>query len=71
MSIVRQIRGGRDYDPAFGSRMRGTGSFAQLIERRFELACARFGLERRERAALDTSSFRPPGDQAAPQLALF
>ncbi len=72
MSVIRQIRGGRDYDAAFGSRMRGTGNFAQLIERRFELACGRFGLERRDRAKLDTSRFVPPRDAGTtPQLDLF
>src|SRR3954451_6658925 len=38
MSIVRQTRGGRENDPNFGSRMRGEGAFAQLIERRFQIA---------------------------------
>ena len=59
MSVVRQVRGGRDYDSAFGTRMRGTGEFAALIERRFVLAVKRLGLNR-ERAPLDTSKFRPP-----------
>ena len=38
MSLVNQVRGGRDNDPRFGARMRGSGEFAQLIARRFELA---------------------------------
>jgi DNA repair photolyase len=80
MSLVQQTRGGRDYDSTFGTRMRGTGEYARLIERRFELACRRFGLgagesghdERsrvRGHASLDTSRFRPPAH--APQLSLF
>src|SRR6266481_7475950 len=44
ISIVRQMCGGRDNDPRFGSRMTGTGLFAELIEKRFEIACRRFGL---------------------------
>ena len=43
-SVIRQMREGRDSDPAFGTRMRGTGPFARLVEQRFELACRRFGL---------------------------
>lgn len=68
MSLVQQLRGGRDYDADFGTRMRGTGTYAALIERRFEIACKRFGLNRDRRATtpdlarttLDTSRFRPP-----------
>ena len=62
MSIVRQVRGGRENDPRFGARMTGTGNYAELIARRFELACRRFGLneERRGEAPLDGSRFRPP-----------
>jgi DNA repair photolyase len=62
MSLIRQMRGGHDYDSAFGSRMRGDGELAALIERRFTLACRRFGLDcgRREHTGLDTSRFRVP-----------
>jgi DNA repair photolyase len=59
MSLIRQLRGGRDNDPRFGSRMRGTGEFSGLIEQRFALAVNRLGLNR-ERAPMDTSRFRPP-----------
>ncbi len=65
MRLVRETRGGRDYDPTFHRRMRGTGRYADLIRRRFELACKRFGLNR-ARARLDVHRFRPPprpGDQ--------
>jgi DNA repair photolyase len=44
MSLVQQLRGGRDYDSTYGRRMRGSGEYANLIERRFHLACRRFGL---------------------------
>ena len=60
MSIVRQMRGGRDNDPCFGTRMSGTGNYAELIEKRFEVACRRFGVNRRESPDLDRSRFRPP-----------
>ncbi|MEP6943656.1 MAG: PA0069 family radical SAM protein [Betaproteobacteria bacterium] len=69
MSVIQQIRGGRDNDPDFGTRMRGTGEFATLLARRFDLACRRLGLNADRNAHLDTSLFRPPRDDA--QLALF
>jgi len=59
LSLTRQMRGGRDYDPEWGKRQRGEGPVAQLIARRFQLACARLGLHG-DRAPLDTSRFRPP-----------
>ena len=64
MSLVQQIRGGRDYDAQFGTRMRGTGKFAELIEKRFELACRRLRLAR-DRTPLDRSRFVPPKANAA------
>jgi DNA repair photolyase len=76
MSLVRQIRGGRDNDPRFGSRMRGRGEFADLIAARFAIACRRLGLDRTS-SPLDTTRFRPPARErparAAPsgQLDLF
>jgi DNA repair photolyase len=69
MSLVRQMRGGRDYDSAFGVRQRGTGNFAALIEQRFELACGRLGFNTGRRDGLDTTRFRPP--RTGPQLVLF
>jgi hypothetical protein len=78
MSLVQQLRGGRDYDAAFGTRMRGTGVYADLIEKRFALACKRLGLNRDRGASasgaaqstLDTSRFRPPRANTA-QAELF
>jgi DNA repair photolyase len=70
MSRVQAMRGGRDNDPAFGSRMRGSGEFAELLETRFRIACRRLGFNREERyAAMDTTLFRPPDPSG--QLALF
>jgi DNA repair photolyase len=73
ISIVHQMRGGRDNDPRFGSRMTGTGNFAELIEKRFDIACRRFGLNGhgagRKPPELDCSRFRPPN--LSGQLGLF
>jgi DNA repair photolyase len=73
MSIVHQMRGGRDNDPRFGTRMSGTGNFAELIEKRFDLACRRFGLNGhgagRRPPPLDCSRFRPP--RLGGQMPLF
>ncbi len=69
MSLVRQMRGGKDYVSEFGERQRGTGTFADLIERRFQKACARLGLNNRERFQLDTKQFKKPGRGG--QMALF
>lgn len=69
MSIVRQMRGGRDYDSHFGTRMRGAGLFAELIARRFALATRRLGLNER-RYAFDTTRFAVPRADG-PQRELF
>ena len=58
MSLVNQMRGGKDYESGFGTRMRGTGPFAQLVEQRFRKAYARSGFGRLP--PLDTTSFVPP-----------
>jgi len=60
MSLIRDLRGGRDNDPRFGSRMRGEGEFAQLIRQRFRLACRKHGLNATRELGLDTSRFAPP-----------
>jgi DNA repair photolyase len=69
ISIVRQMRGGKENDPNFGTRMSGTGQFAELVEKRFDIACRRFKLNERTRADLDCSQFRVPGSDA--QMPLF
>ena len=78
MSIVRDLRGGKDNDPRFGARMTGTGNYAELIEKRFDIACRKFGLNARGaprgRAELDCSRFRPPqraGKSDSGQMKLF
>ena len=59
MNRVRDMRGGKDYDADFASRMRGTGIWADLIRQRFYKAADRLGF-RYNRFELDTSRFRPP-----------
>jgi DNA repair photolyase len=60
ISLLRQSRGGADYDSRFGHRMRGTGVFADLLAQRFKVCCKRLGLEQGESAATRTDLFRPP-----------
>lgn len=69
MSLVRQMRGGKDYDPQWGTRMTGTGPYAQIIAKRFRLACQRLGLDKGQ-AELDCSRFQAPARQGE-QLSLF
>ncbi len=59
ISIVRQMRGGRDYDPEWTTRQKGDGPYAKLIAARFAAACRRFGLDK-PRLPLDTTQFRRP-----------
>ena len=67
--LVRDTRGGRDYDATFGTRMKGTGPIAALLGRRFRLATRRLGLDG-PRAVLRTDLFAPP-PRAGDQLGLF
>ena len=64
MARVRDMRGGKDYDSSFGTRMRGEGVWAELIAQRLAKARRRFGLDR-ERRALDLSQFRRPAPASA------
>jgi len=70
MSLVQQMNGGRDYDSNFATRMRGQGVFADLLRRRFEVACRRHGFGRAWELTLDTSHFVPPRE-SSPQGQLF
>ena len=67
MSIVRQLRGGRDNDPDFFTRMQGQGPWADLLRTRFHRACRRFGLDH-ARIELRSDLFEPP---VGPQLRLL
>ena len=60
MARIREMRGGKDYDADFATRMKGTGLWADLIRQRFEKATNRIGFNR-QRVELDLSAFRPPG----------
>ena len=63
MATIHSLRGGRDNDPDFFSRMRGQGPWADLLRTRFEIACKKYGL-RQAKFPLRTDLFRPPeGDQ--------
>jgi DNA repair photolyase len=69
LSLMRQARGGKLYQARFGLRMKGSGAYAELLERRFRLACKKLGLNRND-WQLDTSQFTPP-KRESPQLTLF
>ncbi|KAA5602926.1 PA0069 family radical SAM protein [Blastochloris sulfoviridis] len=69
LSLVREMRGGKDYDATWGKRERGEGPYAWMIGRRFETACARLGLNRRS-LKLRTDLFVRPA-RCGEQLSLF
>ncbi len=60
ISLLRQSRGGADNDNRFGHRMRGTGTFADLLAQRFRLGCKRLGLNQREQMPTRTDLFAAP-----------
>jgi DNA repair photolyase len=68
LSLMKSMRGGKDYDATWGKRMSGSGPYANMIAQRFQIATRRLGLNE-TRAPLDTSKFRPPA-KAGDQLAL-
>jgi DNA repair photolyase len=59
MNLIRSMRDGRLYQAEFGRRMTGSGTYADLLAKRFRLAARRHGLERRDRQ-FNTRLFRPP-----------
>ena len=67
--LIRDTRGGKDYDAKWGERMTGSGPIAWMIGRRFEAACERLGLNRRK-LKLTTEHFTPTRKRPQ-QLALF
>lgn len=69
MGRVRELHGGKDYDPAFGTRMVGQGQWAAMIQQRFKLATRKLGLDRRL-LPLRTDLFAAP-PRAGDQLSLF
>jgi DNA repair photolyase len=67
--LIRDMRGGKDYDSTFGSRMTGKGPIAWMIGRRFEVACERLGFNATS-VKTTTEHFRRP-QAASEQLSLF
>ena len=67
--LIRDTRGGKDYDSAWGKRMKGSGPYAWMIGRRFEVACEKLRLIARK-FTLTTEHFRHPNPVSA-QLSLF
>jgi DNA repair photolyase len=68
-ALIRQTRGGKDYDATFGKRMTGGGPYAWMIRKRFETTCSRLGLNV-HKTPLTTEHFKPPRP-ASEQLSLF
>ena len=68
-TLIRDMRGGRDYDSQWGTRMKGAGPMAWMIGRRFEVACEKLGLNKR-RTKLSTDHFIKP-KRNGQQLSLF
>ena len=67
MARVHDMRGGKDYDSDFATRMKGTGPWAELIAQRFRKASQKLGFNR-ERVLLDTQAFRRPSPQGQGSL---
>jgi DNA repair photolyase len=68
MAHIHEMRGGKDYDSDFATRMKGSGLWSDLVRQRFQKATSRLGFNR-ERVELDLTQFRPPG--AVGQGSLF
>ncbi len=64
MSLIRQSHGGKHYAAEFGTRMRGTGEYAELIARRFALTCKRLHLAHARRMQLSSTCFRVPSENS-------
>jgi DNA repair photolyase len=69
INLIRDTRGGKDYDSTWGKRQTGTGPIAWMIGRRFEVACERLGFNSTS-VKMTTEHFRPPRPSAE-QLDLF
>ncbi len=69
LKLIRDMRGGKDYDSTWGKRMTGAGPYAWMIGRRFESACEKLGLNT-ERARLTIEHFQKP-KKGTEQLSLF
>lgn len=69
LKLIRETRGGKDYDADWGKRMKGEGTYAQLLGKRFDIAVNRLKLDRQP-PPLRTDLFKPPLAKGN-QLALF
>jgi DNA repair photolyase len=69
LSLIKQCRGGRMNQAQFGTRMTGTGPYAQLLQQRFALAVKRFGLDK-ARSPMNLTLFKG-AEVTNPQLSLF
>jgi DNA repair photolyase len=67
--LIRDMRGGKDYDSTWGKRQTGSGPYAWMLGRRFEIACEKLGLNK-NKTSLTTQHFSPPIKRAK-QLDLF
>jgi len=67
MARIHDMRGGKDYNSDFATRMKGTGPWSALIAQRFEKATRRIGFNR-ERIPMDLGAVRPPGAQGQGSL---
>lgn len=71
MKLLKEMRGGQDYDATFGKRMVGEGAYAELLGKRFLLAKSRLGYQK-SRTVLDCTAFIAPNKTKKPQqLHLF
>jgi DNA repair photolyase len=72
MNRIRDMKDGKENTSEFGTRMRGTGIYADLIRQRFRKSSARLGLDTAHWVPLDTTAFRAPiSDDASRQSSLF
>jgi DNA repair photolyase len=71
MSLIKQMRGGKEYDATFGKRMRGEGIYAELIKMRFKIACKRWQLNEQAANPLDISQFKKTVLPTEKQMDLF
>ena len=69
LSLVQSTRNGKDYDARFGFRQTGEGTYADLMAKRFHVACQRLGLNRKRRS-LRSDLFKRPVCEGG-QMSLF
>jgi DNA repair photolyase len=69
MSLIRQMRGGKDYDAQWSTRMKGTGPYAEMLAKRFQMAVKRSGLNK-DSKPLSLARFSVP-PRTGDQLSLF